>query len=349
MADTFAGRILLREWEPHGWVTVEGGRVLAWGRGQPPEEPRATGWIVPAPVNAHTHVADAWLRDEPGKPDTVAQLFGPDGWKNQRLASGDPSAMAAGAERYADEMAAVGTTAFLDFREGGAPGVRWLRDLELPVRPVVLGRPARGGADEREVEAVLDAADGVGLSGVRDMRARDIEAWAEACHERRKPFGIHVSEDARDDMDLVLSWQPTFVVHMTQARSQDLEDAADARLPVVVCPRSNARFGWTSPVAAMLEAGCTVAVGTDNGMLQDGDLWAELALLRRAAPDAPVADLLRMATYHGRDLAGLPDPLPPARGQPLDAVVLPADPVPTARRRKPVLAINPDLPPLGGS
>lgn len=340
--------MLLRDSEPEAWVTVESGRVVTWGRGEPPEPAQATGWIVPAPVNAHTHIADAWLRDEPGRPETVAELFGPGGWKHQQLAGADPQAMAAGATRYVDEMATVGTASFLDFREGGVAGVRWLRGLDLAASPLVLGRPANGGADEDEIETVLDEADGVGLSGVRDMRPRDVEAWAEACHERRKPFAIHVSEDARDDMDLVLSWEPTFLVHMCKANERDLDATADARIPIVVCPRSNAHFGLAPPVAAMRESGCTVAVGTDNGMLQTGDLWQELALLADAAPEARIPDLLRMATYHGRDLAGLADPLPPERGHPLDAVVLPADPIPRPMRVKPGLAVNPDLPDLEG-
>ncbi len=347
MADLFAGRLLLADREPEGWVQVERGRVLSWGKGEAPGPARATGWIVPSAVNAHTHVADAFLRNRPGKPHSVAELFGPGGWKHQQLAQADPSKQAEATAAYVGEMAGCGTGSFLDFREGGLGGIQWLRSLELDANPVILGRPAKGGVDEREIEAVLDAADGIGLSGVRDMKPKHIEAWANASHEARKPFAIHVSEDARDDMDLVLSWEPSFVVHMTQGTARDFEALAAARVPVVVCPRSNAHFGWRVPLAALREAQCTIAVGTDNGMLQDGNIWSELALLRAADPTASTPELLRMATHNGRALLGLPPALPPTRGAPLDALVLPADPVPGPTRRRPGLAVNPALPVLG--
>ncbi len=349
MADTFAGRILLAASEPEGWITVEQGRVLAWGKGESPVPPRATGWIVPSAVNAHTHVADAFLRERPGKPHTVAELFGPGGWKHQHLAKADTGDQSLAAEKYVGEMAACGTSTFIDFREGGLPGVQWLRGLDLDAQPFILGRPAKGGADEREMEAVIAAADGIGISGVRDMKAKHIEAWAEACHDAKKPFSIHVSEDARDDIDLVLSWEPSFVIHMTQATPSDLESLAHERVPVVVCPRSNAHFGWKVPLAAMREAGCTVAVGTDNGMLQDGDLWKELALLRAADSTVTDPELLRMACHNGRSLVGLPPALPPVKGAPMDALVLPTNPIPAPQRQRPGLAVNPDLPVIGDS
>jgi len=335
----FAGRLLHPDRVEEGFVEVEDGRVVASGRGEPEGAPHATGWIVPAPVNAHTHCADTFLRDVPGKPRTVKELVGPGGWKHRHLATADPAAQRAGVERLAAEMAAVGTARFLDFREGGVDGVRWLRALagDLPVGPVVLGRPARGGFDEDEAARVLAVADGIGLSGMRDVAYRDIEAWAEACHEAQKPFALHVGEDRRDDMGAVLALEPAFVVHVVHATTEDLDDLADARVPVVVCPRSNARFGRVPPVDRMLESGVAVAVGTDNGMLSDGDVRNELALLHARFPRIPVEDLLRMASHHGRRLAGLPPGLPVRRGDVAELVVLPDDPLPPGPARRPRL------------
>jgi cytosine/adenosine deaminase-related metal-dependent hydrolase len=342
---TFAGRILTRRDVVEGWLQVDAGRVVDWGRGEAPTRPTASGWIVPAPVNAHTHIGDTWLRDRPSKPRDVAGLVGPGGWKQQHLARPDPAAMDAGAQRLAQEMAAAGTARFLDLREGGVAGAAWLRGLALDVQPVVLGRPAQGGADEEEIAAVLEVADGIGLSGMRDMKARHVEAWAEAAHAAGKPLAMHVSEDRRDDLDAVLALQPAFVVHMVHGSRADFEELAAARVPVVACPRSNAWFGLQSPVAAMLEAGVTVALGTDNGMLQDGDVLAEARALaamwqshRTGGPlDADEA-LLRMLTYHGRDLVGLADPLPPRRGEPVDCIVLPEQPF-SPQRTKPGLDV----------
>jgi cytosine/adenosine deaminase-related metal-dependent hydrolase len=339
----FSGRILLPDGVEEGWVEVEGGRLLARGDGEPPARPDGTGWIVPAPVNAHTHAADTFLREVPGKPRTVPELVGPRGWKHARLREAQPGQVEEGIRRYAQEMARLGTSAFLDFREGGPAGAQLLRGLapDLPVPPVVLGRPALPGFSEEEAHALLAAADGVGLSALRDFPRRgDVEAWAEACRRARKPFALHASEAVREDVEAVLALEPSFLVHLTRATPRDLRAVADAQVPVVVCPRSNAWYGLRTPVEAMRAAGVTLAVGTDNGMLHDGDLLAELGLLRALDPGAADDELLRMACWNGRALAGLPPPLPRRAGEPVDLVVLPERPVAAAETR-PGFAVGP--------
>lgn len=337
----FAGKILLADAVVEGYLEADGGRVVDWGEGPPPRRADATGWIVPAPVNAHTHVADSCLRDLPGKPGTVAELVGPGGWKQRHLAQADPADVRAGVERYAGEMAAVGVARFLDFREGGLAGARLLRSFaaDLPVEPVVFGRPAANTFDDDEAKALVAEVDGIGLSALRDFKdPADAEAWAEACHRARKPFALHVSEAKREDIDEVLALEPTFLVHGTQATKADLEAVADADVPVVVCPRSNAHYGHKTPLDRMVAAGVTLAVGTDNGMLHDGDLLSELALLKAWFPHVQLDTLLRKATWNGRALAGLGPALPPRNGRALDVVVLPDPPLPATRPTRPALA-----------
>ncbi len=285
----------------HAWQRVEDGITVELGEGAAPEEPDASGWLVPAPVNAHTHVGDAFLRDRPGKPDTVAELFGPGGWKHQQLARAAQEQQADGMRRYAQEMAACGTAAFLDFREQGVAGLKAVRSLQLPVRPILYGRGAAAGFDPEEAAQVCALADGIGLSGLRDLARPDLEAWADAARAAGKPLAIHVSEDARDDVASAIALQPAFVVHMTLGTKADFRALAEADVPVVVCPRSNRFFGRRPPVEDMLQAGCTVALGTDNGLLQNGDLWAEAR-----ATGLPEPQALSLAT-NGRRLAGLDD------------------------------------------
>lgn len=336
----FAGKLLLADSAVEGYLEAEGGTVVDWGEGPPPRKPDAQGWIVPAPVNAHTHVVDAFLRDRPGKPTTVAELVGPGGWKQRNLANASVDQVRAGVERYAGEMAAVGVARFIDFREGGLAGVRLLRSMtaDLPVQATILGRPATNTFDDTEAKALLAEADGIGLSALRDFDdPGDAEAWAEACHRARKPFALHVSEAKREDMHAVLALAPTFLVHAAQATKADLEAVADADVPIVVCPRSNAYYGHKTPLDRMAAAGVTVCVGTDNGMLQDGDLLAELSLLRAWFPHMQLEALLRKATWNGRALAGLPPALPPRKGRPLDVVVLPEQPLPASPSVRPTM------------
>lgn len=339
----FAGRLLLADGAVDGWLEAEGARVLDWGEGTPPGRPDASGWIVPSPVNAHTHVADTCLRDVPGKPPTVAELVGPGGWKQRHLAAARTEEMAAGVHRYTEEMAAVGTSRFIDFREGGLAGVRFLRSLsdDLPLRPVILGRPLRNTFDDAEAKALLAEADGIGLSALRDFEeASDVEAWADACRRARKPLALHASEAKREDIGAILALQPRFLVHCSQATKADLEAVADAGVTVVVCPRSNAHYGMKTPLDRMLAAGVDVAVGTDNGMLQDGNLLADVALLQAWHPKVGLEDLLRMATWNGRALAGMPAALPPRRGQALDVVVLPERPLPEPPSTRPGMSVR---------
>lgn len=338
MATVYAGRLLLRDGEPDGWVAVEDGVLVDMDEGDPPEAPAAAGWIVPSFVNAHTHVADAFLRDVPGKPQAIPELVGPGGWKHRQLAVARRPRQGRGVHRYAQEMATTGTGAFVDFRENGLSGTRFLRDLcegapwmemeglePLPVPGIVLGRPTLNDFDPEEAEELLEVADGIGLSGMRDFPDPDhLVDWAEACHKAGKPFAVHVSEDKPDDMDAVLALDPAFVVHMVHASPRDLQMAGDTGLPIVLCPRSNRFFGGRPPVEAMLQAGVPLAVGTDNGMLQEGDLRGELRLLHEMVPDLQVPDLLRIASYGGRDLLGVPDPAP---GEPCDLVLLEDDPL----------------------
>lgn len=336
-----AGRLLLADAAVEGWVEADGARVVDWGEGPAPRKADASGWILPAPVNAHTHVADACLRGRPGMPSSVAELVGPGGWKHRNLAAASPEEVRAGVERYTGEMAAIGTSRFLDFREGGLPGIRLVRAFAdgLPVAGTFLGRPAKPAFDEEEARALLAEADGLGLSAMRDFPdASHVEALAELCHKARKPFALHVSEARREDIGAVLALEPAFLVHATQATKADLEAVADADVPVVVCPRSNAHYGMKSPLDRMIAAGVTVAVGTDNGMLQDGDLRAELSLLHAWYPKVPLEALLRLATWNARALAGLPPALPPRKGSPLDVIVLPEAPLPPPPALKPALA-----------
>ncbi len=328
----FAGRILHRD-VSEGWIEVNEGRIVDLGDGQPPSKPVATGWIIPAPVNAHTHVGDAFLRDEPGKPKDVAGLVGPGGWKHRHLATAEPEAQAAGVERYVGEMAAIGTRAFIDFREGGAGGAHWLRSLDLPVEAIIHGRPT-GSYDGDAADDLFAAVDGIGFSGIRDIPRGDLEEWVDAIQDARLPWGIHVSEDRRDNIETVLSLEPSYVVHMTQGTKRDFEALADADVPIVACPRSNAWFGMQAPVKAMLKADCKVALGTDNGMLQTGDLTEEAKAL---SDQVQGVQLLRMLTA-GRDIAGIPTEI--RRGAAADLIVLPDEPFVT--RSKPTLAPNLD-------
>ncbi len=314
--------MLLPEATVEGWVEIEGGQVVAWGQDEPaPDQPDQMGWITPPPVNAHTHVGDACLRGMRGMPESIPELVGPGGWKHRQLAMARRPRMASGIARYATEMADIGTSHFVDFREGGLHGSELLRDVRdgaewltmeqvppTPVEGIIFGRPAMHDWNPEEAEDILEIVDGIGMSGMRDFPERgDLEQWVNAAHSAGKPWAVHVSEDRHDPIEDVVSLEPEFIVHMVHAPPGDFAMVADIGLPIVSCPRSNRFFGGQTPAAKMMQAGCLVAFGTDNGMLQDGDLRKEAALFSRLAGGVEDETLLRMMTHNGRIVAGLPE------------------------------------------
>jgi 5-methylthioadenosine/S-adenosylhomocysteine deaminase len=69
----------------------------------------------------------------------------------------------------------------------------------------------------------------------------------------------------------------TLAIHCVQVDAADMQTLQAARVSVVHCPRSNRAHGHgTAPLAALREAGLTVAIGTDSVVsVGDLDLWAE--------------------------------------------------------------------------
>ena len=105
-----------------------------------------------------------------------------------------------------------------------------------------------------------------------------------------------------------LSWlgPGTLLVHGVHLTDAELRRIAETGATLVTCPRSNR---WTGagdpPVARFHAAGVRLAVGTDSlASAPDLDMFAELAALRRLAPEVPAAALLRAATLSGAEALG---------------------------------------------
>ncbi len=232
--------------------------------------------VMPALVNAHTHCADAGAHPRPGM--TLEELVAPpDGFKHRYLRETPRASIIEDMKKYAAESRRNGIARFIDFREGGADGCRMLREASPDA--FVMGRPVSPSFDPSEMDDILSIADGIALPSVTDMDRSYVEKCADAAHKAGRSFAIHVSERIREDIDFVLSLEPAFVVHMVAATESDLKRTADAGVPVVVCPRSNAFFGLLAPVMEMLDLNVEVALGTDNAMLCSPDLRPEALML----------------------------------------------------------------------
>lgn len=313
----------------HGWLQHDGARVVATGEDAPPERPVAHGYVLPAPVNAHTHVGDMVGRGVDIAGLTLAQVVAPpDGLKHRLLRDTPPATLLDGMRRALSEMDAAGCRTFMDFRERGVEGVRMLREAAKGTRqrPIALGRCLATFTDE-EARAVLDAADGYGHSGLADAAwdvARRASALARAAGKR---FALHFSEAAREDVERALDLEPDFVVHGVHCTEDDIERLAGERVPVVLCPRSNARFGPLPDVPAMMRAELPLAIGSDNAMFHPMDVLEDARMLAAKFPQLDARAFVDAAVLGGRlVLDGRVGPLL-ERGAETDVIVLSDEPL----------------------
>ncbi len=96
------------------------------------------------------------------------------------------------------------------------------------------------------------------------------------------------------------------LVHLADARPEELDLVAASGAPVVLCPRSNLYIETRlPPLLAMRAAGLAPALGTDslasNASL---DVLAEARALGDRFSDVPAAELLAMATWNGARALG---------------------------------------------
>lgn len=280
-----------RSFDPvEGQVVVEDGTITAIEEC----EARSDDIILPAFVNAHTHVGDSIAKGA-GEGLTLSELVAPpDGLKHRLLADADHEELVEAMERTLAFMAGSGTTAFLDFREGGVAGVEALKQAASgqPVEPVILGR---------ETTEAMELGDGFGASGTNDG---EFSQERSATDRADKLFGIHAGEVDSSDINPALDLDPDFLVHMVHAETIHLERVDDSDTPVVVCPRSNATTNVGLPPLRDLLDRTTVALGTDNVFLNSPSMFREMAFTERMT-EASSAEILAMATANGAEIAGL--------------------------------------------
>jgi cytosine/adenosine deaminase-related metal-dependent hydrolase len=284
-----------------------------------PDVPKAY-WTPPL-LDAHTHMGDAFLRPERARlpRDLVALVAPPNGYKHRRLQETDADTIRSAIHDRARLMTENGTIHALDFREGGADGIRVLgQGIQASGLGVTaLGRPARPTDD---ADAWIDELDdlmglpgvGIGLSSLTDLPGDLAEKAADACRRMGRPLALHLSERIREDTERAVTLDPVAVVHLNQATERDLVRIAEANILAVSCPISNEFFGIRPPLQELVQAhhdhGLEFGFGTDNAMLSDGDLKDEAKAMARLVPEADLDLLLRALTWTPWKAIGGPPP-----------------------------------------
>lgn len=254
---------------------------------------------VPGLINAHTHIGDSVAKDAGAGKDAASRIHPVRGAKRRILESTDDRTLIRYMKRSAKSMIECGTTTFVDFREGGLYGVSLLRRAigGLAIRPVILGRiesydsTAKVRANTKPAESrktavdlLLKECDGLGLSGANENSDSSLVQYSRttklrAIHAAETVAGERFSRrnTGRSEATRALIAHPHFVVHMTQATPTQMRRVASRTRGVVVCPRANASLAEGAPdIAALVRAGCNVALGTDNVMLNSPNMLSEM-------------------------------------------------------------------------
>jgi cytosine/adenosine deaminase-related metal-dependent hydrolase len=296
--------------EGFGW---RDGRITEiQNRSAHPPPPPAYG-ILPGLINAHTHVGDCFLPEAAVALTLEEAFFRPDGYKYRALESIAAEDHIAHMTRFLQEMAATGTIAHADFREQGIEGARRLREASRlsGVRSLILSQlpdtpftpeeltanqaPLPRGAREELME-LMRISDGFSESTmndltdaawreVRDITATHHRARAVHCLENAGYRTLSLKRTGKGDLEQALNlYDPDLIVHLTVASPEEIDLLAASGKPAVINPRANAALGLPlPPVAALLQAGVPLLLGTDNGILNGPDLFRELDFTWRLA------------------------------------------------------------------
>ena len=289
--------------------------------------------VIPGLYNSHTHMGDSCMPDGATGLTLEQGFFRPDGFKYRRLAQISREEHLPHVVNHLRYMARTGTVGHIDFREQGPYGSELLREASriTGVESVILGQFSGVPFGERELaanraplppesrselEAILSVADGFSESTMNDLT--DV-AWGEIrrltegagklraihCLENAGYRNVSVARTGRGDLARALEiYDPHLIVHMTVASADEIRLLASSGKTAALNPRANANIGLPMPpVRDLMESGANLLLGTDNGLLNSPNLFAELDFTFKLAksqygdavkPD-PLA-ILRMAT-----------------------------------------------------
>lgn len=333
---------------PNGYVRVLAGQIREVGpwrqaaspAGREPVFDHGPGVLMPALVNAHTHLELSGFKDQLD----CTRGFGP--WVQALLQLRDqtaPAVLAAAAEMGVQEIVTTGTGTVCEIsslgltdqllRRSGLSGF-WAReilgnlenppDTALPDWSGVVKPALAGHAPHTTAPALLTTLKQVDETYQRPFAIHVSEseeeaefissssgAWADFLTERGIDFsdwGLPARSPVAYLEALGVLNVRTLAVHVLQADEHDLDLLQRRRTPVCVCPRSNqALHGRRPDIPAMLARRMTVCLGTDSlASTPSLDLFDEMAFIARHYPALDPSQILAMATAFGATALGQP-------------------------------------------
>jgi cytosine/adenosine deaminase-related metal-dependent hydrolase len=283
--------------------------------------------LVPGFVNSHTHIGDSIAKDIILDSSVDNRVHPVSGIKSKILKETDPKYLKNFMKNSCNSMLNKGITTFVDFREGGLEGILMLKEVltKVPIRSIILGRlefyqnnieiKKNNTFPKNKIEELtnlLKKCDGLGISGANENSQSVLNYYSKtskirAIHSSETKQSVSTSKKITGKSETIraLNLKPHFMVHMTYASKGDLFATAKKTRGIVICPRANASLAEGIPdIALMKKAGCIIALGTDNVMINSPDMFREMDYLwkvsmgihkKRVNP----REILKMATVNG--------------------------------------------------
>ncbi len=322
-----------------GWIVIEKGIIVDYGTGRMEEGIALPGaLLIPAFIDAHTHIGDTAAKEAGVGMPTIKAVSPPNGMKYRIIRAMSEDEHIESIRHGAAEYLNNGIAAFGDFREEGLFGIEKVEQaLEgLPLQAVLFGEPAwdsisgDGGHEdgyERDVEKIIEKADGIGIGDVADFSEERLAFLAELLRGKGKVLAVHAGETRAAQMRCRELWDKgeiervlplntkVLLVHVTNPSPEEIELIGKKRAPVVLCPRTNAILSdGIPPIGDFIKRNIPFAIGTDNMMFTAPDIFREMDFLSRIgraeaeSPDLIVSkEVLKAATIHGAAALGLQD------------------------------------------
>jgi cytosine/adenosine deaminase-related metal-dependent hydrolase len=283
--------------------------------------------LIPGFVNCHTHIGDSIAKDITLNSSVDNRVHPVLGIKSKILKETDPKHLKNFMKNSCDSMLNKGITTFVDFREGGLEGILMLKEVltKVPIRSIILGRLEfyQNNTEIKknilfpknkieELKKLLKKCDGLGISGANENSQSVLNYYSKtskirAIHssETKQSVSISKKNTGKSETIRALNLKPHFIVHMTYASKGDLFETAKKTRGIVICPRANASLAEGIPdIDLMNKTGCTVALGTDNIMINSPDMFREMDYLWKVSMGirktrVSPREILKMATVNG--------------------------------------------------
>ncbi len=283
--------------------------------------------LIPGFINAHTHIGDSIGKDVTLNSSVDKKIHPVFGAKSKILKNTSEENLANFMKNTCHSMIQKGITTFVDFREGGFNGVALLKKVlsDVPLRSIILGRMEFYQTSTeikknlsfprekiRDLTTLIKTCDGIGISGANENSTSVLNHYSKttklrAIHSSETKQSVSKSKKVTGKSETIraLLLQPHFLVHMTYASKSDLSAVAKKTRGIVICPRANSSLAEGIPdIELMQKAGCTIALGTDNVMINSPDMFREMDFIWKATMGfhkkrIDPKEILKMATVNG--------------------------------------------------